>query len=135
MRNIFLSAPVIAFALMICLFATSAHAQQGPYADKLTRLKAMPPAGQARWISDQLKTRLTLSDSQYQKITGIALQLTQQLRPIMLSDDSQYSKLSQLRPLMQGTEQQLKAVLSADQYKKYLIFKQSVIDKARAARS
>jgi hypothetical protein len=43
--------------------------------------------------------------------------------------------LRQLRPLVQGTEQQLKVVLSADQYKKYLIFKQSVIDKARAARS
>jgi hypothetical protein len=126
---------LLALSLLACLYATSTHAQQSPYADTLARLKAMPPDSQARWVSDRLKTQLTLSDGQYRQVSGIALQLTRQLRPIILSDDSQYSKLSQLRPLLQGTEQQLKAVLTADQYKKYLIFKQSVIDKARAARS
>ncbi len=126
---------LIAFTLIICLYAPAAHAQHSPYADTLARLKAMPPDSQARWISDRLKTQLTLSDGQYLQIESIALQLTRQLKPILSSDDSKYSKLSQLRPLLQGTEQQLQTVLTPDQYKKYLTFKQSVIAKARAARS
>jgi hypothetical protein len=125
---------IFLFILALTALLIRAEAQQGISADSFSRLKALPPMGQARLVSNLMKNRLALSDTQYRQVSGIALQLAQQLRPIMDSDDSRWTKLSHARPLLQGTEQQLKTVLTADQYKKYLIFKQTVIDKARATR-
>jgi len=105
---------LMAFTLIICLYAPAAHAQQSPYADTFARLKAMPPDSQARWISDRPKTQLTLNDGQYRQVQSIALLLTRQLKPILSSDDTRYSKLSQLRPLLQGTEQLLQTLLNPD---------------------
>jgi hypothetical protein len=120
--------------LLCCLAALvfRAPAQHGPFTDSLAKIKALPPAQQARLLSDLMKTRLSLSAAQYQRVSAINTDLAIRIQPIIHSDASRFSKARKIRPILEEKEVELKTVLTAAQFSTYETVKQEMIDKVKA---
>jgi len=85
----------------------------------------MSPADQAK----QMQTQLTLTDDQTAKITAILqAQATKRDSIRTASNGDRDAMMQAMRPLMQATQTQIKAVLTADQATAY----QKMLDERRA---
>ncbi len=107
--------------LLLCCFLIGISAvsrAQGGY-------QRMSPADQAK----QLQTQLTLTDDQTTKITAILqAQATKRDSIRTASNGDRDAMMQAMRPLMQATQTQIKAVLTPDQATAY----QKMLDERRA---
>ena len=73
-----------------------------------------------------MKSKLGLSPDQQVKISAINLKYAQQMQPILQSHEGPLMRMRQMRPISEAKEGELKQVLSADQFQKYLAEKEAM---------
>lgn len=81
-------------------------------------LKATPEA-RAKGLTEKMKTELTLSDDQYNKVYAINLEYAQKNQAIMKGTGNKLSKFQTLKSQNEAKTKELKAVLTKEQFDKY----------------
>lgn len=118
---------------LLCGLAGRAQSIPPQYADTLARLKAASPEKRAQMQTDYMNTRLALTAAQYNQVSGINLAYARRIEPILRSEDGRFTKYRKIKPLLEEKDEELKAVFTADQFKKYQDVKQELMRQARKA--
>lgn len=77
------------------------------------------PEKRAQVQTDKMKTNLTLSDDQYKKIYDINLKYAKKRQESMQAGDDRRAKMKEMKVSNDDKNNELKAVLSEDQFTKY----------------
>lgn len=91
-------------------------------------LKGTTPKERAAAQTLMMKEELGLSDAQVEKVGAINLAFAEKMDPTIQGGDGPLKKGLEATNLQQQKEGELKAVLSSDQYKKYLASKLEMRD-------
>lgn len=116
------AAALLAIALVIGSTAPGALAQ-------MDRLKSMPPAERAKLQTDMMKSKLSLTAEQTPKIAAINEKYAQQMQPVIMSSEGPLVRMRKMREISGAKEGELKAVLTPDQFQKYLAEKEEMREK------
>lgn len=73
--------------------------------------------------TDSLKTELSLNDSQYKSVYDIVLNFSNKVVEVKEQTASKAEKFNQLKKLEEQKDAALKAVLSEEQFEKYMVAK------------
>lgn len=93
------------------------------------------PAARAKKISEKMKTELSLSEDQYKKVYDINLAYTQKITDLRnKTSEDRKEKMNSFRELGKNRNEELKAVLSADQMSKYQDMQKEMRQKGRGHR-
>lgn len=84
------------------------------------------PEERAKALTDEMKSKLTLNDSQYQKVYDINLKYAKQNESIVKGTGDKKAKDELIKKQLDAKKQEMKGVLSADQYKKYESMREEV---------
>jgi hypothetical protein len=103
------------------------------YADTIAKLKAATPETRAKMQTDLMNTKLSLTAEQYKQVSAINLLYARKIEPIFRSDANRFSKYQKIKPLLDEKDEQLKAVFTAEQFKKYQDVKSEMMSEARKA--
>src|SRR5262249_22004848 len=114
----------LALALLLVVPVRAAHAQ-----DMAAALKSSTPAERAEIQTGLMKEKLALTAEQVPKIESINLGTAQAMEPIIKGSEGPLVKLRQAREIEQKKESQLQAVLTGDQYTKYLAMREEMKQK------
>lgn len=121
MKRVLFSAMIIAFSV-ISLNSFGQEAQPDP-------------AARAKKISERMKTELSLSEDQYKKVYDINLAYTKQMADLRnKTSEDRKEKMNSFRELGKNRNEELKAVLSADQMSKYQDMQKEMRQKGRGHR-
>lgn len=77
------------------------------------------PASAAQAMSDKMKTELTLSEEQFQKVSVINQDFTKEIAELRKADGERREKMGRMRDLKEKRETALQAVLSKDQFSRF----------------
>lgn len=77
------------------------------------------PEERAQRISDKMKTELSLSDEQYEKVKAINLKYAQKNDEILKSSSGKLARFRSLKSSQDKKKKEMKAVLDKEQYEKY----------------
>lgn len=77
------------------------------------------PEERAKMLTDKMKEKLTLTDAQYQSVYDINLKYAQKSDELMKGSEDKQAKMQEFKSLQESKDKELKAVLTADQDKKY----------------
>jgi hypothetical protein len=81
--------------------------------------KHKTPEERAAFQTDRMKTDLNLSDEQTAKVREINLKYAKENQEVFKSDVSQEEKKNKMREIYQRKQDELKTVLTVEQYEKY----------------
>lgn len=73
----------------------------------------------AKATTDEMKNKLSLNDSQYQKVYDINLKYAKQNKELAANSGNEKSKEKTMKSQREEKEKELKKVLTSEQYKKY----------------
>lgn len=118
-----LTAVVGACALGLLLSA-AAGAQQA-----LTELKKTTPEQRATLLTNMMRARLTLTESQVPQVRDINLKYAKKMQPILEGSDRPFREVWELKEVNQGKEAELKKVLTHEQFQQYLAAKDEIRQK------
>ena len=96
---------------------------------QMDKLKQSTPQERARIQTDMMKAKLGLSPDQLTKVAAINEKYAQQMQPIIQSSEGPFMRMRQMREVSTAKEAELKGVLSADQFQKYLAEKEEMKEK------
>ncbi|MET0394391.1 MAG: hypothetical protein ABW019_14690 [Chitinophagaceae bacterium] len=116
----FIKSAFIALAVLF-FFAGTASAQ-----DSLKTTE-----GRARAISQKMKTELSLSDDQYNKVYEINLKYAQQNETIRKSSDDRMAKMQAIKAGNEAKNNELKAVLTKEQFEEYKKMQKELREEAK----
>ena len=102
-------------ALSLCLLLSAAASAQ-----QLAELKKTTPEQRASLLTDMMKARLQLKESQVSKVHDINLKYAKKMQPILEGSDRPFKEVWELKEVNHGKEAELKKVLTPDQFKQYL---------------
>jgi len=97
-------------------------------------LQNKTPEQRAEQQTSMMKKELKLDATQLDKIKAINLKYAYKFEPLLKSEDSQMSRFKQARDLQKVKEEELKAVFTADQYKKYEEMKKKMKNRLKSER-
>ncbi|MEZ0542431.1 hypothetical protein [Fibrella arboris] len=127
-------------AMLIGAFVSVQACAQNVPADEPTRaenrrerMAASTPEQRAERQTAQLKKRLTLTADQEKSVSAINLKYAQKVQA-MMTGDRERGALKEARDMMESKDAELKAVLSADQYKQYVTMRDEQRDRLRQGR-
>jgi hypothetical protein len=80
---------------------------------------AYSPETRAKSITDKMKTELTLSDDQYNKVYDINLKYAQKNTEALKEEGTRLAKLKTMKADNAEKSKELKAVLTEEQFEKY----------------
>lgn len=116
-----------AFAFLLVLAGTS-HAQMG--GSKLKdALANSTPGERARFQTDMMKEKLALTPDQVPKVEAINLKSADAMEPVIKSSDGPVVKLKHAREIEEQKANQLKGVLTGEQFSKYLVMRDEMKQK------
>jgi hypothetical protein len=93
------------------------------------------PESRAAMLSDKMKTDLTLTDAQYAQVQGINLKYAQKNDSLFKSPGERSDKMQAMRSSMQAKGDELKAILTPDQFTKYQAMEKEMRQKMMQQRS
>ncbi len=115
-----------------CSFLSMSQAKaQSAQATQVPEYKT--PEEQAKKLTDKMKSELTLTDTQYQPVYDINLKYANKGQDLMKSTEDKKAKMEAMKSTMADKDNELKAVLTPDQYKKYEGMKKEMKSKAEKA--
>lgn len=91
------------------------------------------PEERAKSLTDKMKEELVLTDAQYQPIYDLNLKYAKQNDEIAGSSEGKRAKIKQIRSAQSNKEEELKAILTEEQYQKYGAMKDELKSKAKEA--
>lgn len=89
------------------------------------------PEEKAKMMSDKMKTELTLTDDQYQKVQAINLDFATQSSALKKEGNDKAAWSEKMKPLKEEHARALKEVLTAEQFTKYETMKDDIKGKAK----
>ncbi len=108
------------------VLATSLLVSLPAFAADIDALKETTPKERAAAQTVMMKEKLGLSDATVEKVRAINLKYAEKMEPILKGSDGPLMKGLEARNLQQQKEGELKSVLSADEFKKYLAAKEEM---------
>lgn len=87
--------------------------------DTVTKAPASPMEQWAHKQSDEMRSKLNLTDDQYAQVDKINVVYAQRMAPVLQSPDGRFAKYRKLKPLMEEKDDKMRAVLTKDQYRQY----------------
>ncbi len=77
------------------------------------------PAARAKKVSEKLKTELSLSDDQYNKVYDINLKYSTKMQDLRKTEGDRQLKMTEMKTLNKGKNEELKTVFTDAQWSKY----------------
>lgn len=77
------------------------------------------PVERAKKVSEKLKTELSLTDDQYNKVYDINLKYGTKMHDLKKSEGNRDSKMPEMKTLNKGKNEELKSVFNDAQWTKY----------------
>lgn len=111
----------LAAMTVIMLISTASFAQ-----DKMPH---KTPEERAKMMSDKMKTELSLTDDQYQKVQAINLDFANKTKDIKKDGADKAGWAEKMKPLDEERTTSLKGVLTPDQFTKFESMKKDMKDK------
>ena len=93
------------------------------------------PESRAAMLSDKMKTDLALTDAQYAQVQGVNLKYAQKNDSLFKSPGERSDKMQAMRSSMQAKGDELKAILTPDQFTKYQAMEKEMRQKMMQQRS
>lgn len=112
MKTIRFKSAVTLMFILSCLFVTTQLSAQ--------EKQRMSPEERAKSMTEKMKTDLVLTDAQYQPVYDINLKYAQKNQEIMKGSSSREEKMKAIKASNDEKDQELKGVLTDEQYTKYL---------------
>ncbi len=95
-------------------------------AGELDELKNTTPAERAKAQTAMMKAKLGLSEDQVAKVGALNLKYAEKMDPIIKGTEGPFMKMSDAKNVEQEKEDELKALLSPDQFQKFLAEKEEM---------
>src|SRR5262249_24124684 len=95
-------------------------------ASELDQLKSTTPAERAAAQTAMMKTKLGLTDEQSAKISALNLKYAEKMDPIIKGSEGPLMKMKDARAVETQKENELKALLSPDQFQKFQAAKEEM---------
>ena len=111
-------------ALTLCLLLSAAASAQG-----LAELKKTTPEQRAGLLTDMMKARLKLMESQVSPVHDINLKYAKKMQPVLEGSERPFREVWELKDLNHGKEAELKKVLTPEQFQQYLMAKDEMRQK------
>jgi methionine-rich copper-binding protein CopC len=121
MRNV-KTAFMMACMSLFMLVSVSSFAQE--------KMQHKTPEEKAKMMSDKMKTELTLSDEQYQKVQTINLDFANKTSAVP-KDGDKSAWMSKMKECNEARSKSLKEVLTPDQFTKYETIKKEMRGKIK----
>jgi hypothetical protein len=96
------------------------------FAGELDALKNTSPAQRAKAQTAMMKEKLGLSEEQVAKVGALNLKYAEKMDPIIKGTEGTFMKARDARNVEQQKEDELKALLSPDQFQKFLAGKEEM---------
>lgn len=71
-------------------------------------------------MTDKMQTELSLSQDQYSRVYGVNQQFVAEMKTLQASGGGRFAKLKKMKSIGSERDQQMKEILSPDQYQVYL---------------
>ncbi|MFT3748872.1 MAG: hypothetical protein QM768_11165 [Agriterribacter sp.] len=117
------SAVTMGFMAVTLLISASVFAQD--------KMQHKTPEEKAKMMSDKMKTTLTLTDEQYQKVQAINLDFATKTKDIKKDGTDKNSWIEKVKPLEEERTTALKGVLTPEQFTKYESLKEEMKGKMK----
>jgi hypothetical protein len=98
-------------------------------AGELDELKNTTPAERAKAQTAMMKTKLGLADEQVEKVAALNLKYAEKMDPIIKGTEGPFMKARDARNVEQEKEDELKTLLSPDQFQKFQAAKDEMREK------
>ena len=95
------------------------------------KMQQKTPEERAKMMTDKMKTELTLTDDQYQKVQAINLDFATKSKDLRKDGADKGSWAEKMKPLDEERTTALKGVLTPDQFTKYESMKNSMKGKMK----
>lgn len=95
----------------VAFSATKSYAQNGE--------NSKTPEERAKALSDKMKTELSLTDEQYEKVQAVNLKYAKKNDEILKSSKGKLSKYKSVKASQDEKKKEMKAILTEEQFKKY----------------
>ncbi len=118
----FKSAVVMMFVLSCLLVSTQLFAQEK---------QRKTPEERASMLTDKMKKDLNLTDDQYKSVYDINLKYAKQNEEAFKNAQSKDEKIKIIKASEEAKDQELKGVLTDDQYTKYQLMKDQMKENAK----
>ncbi|MEA3412949.1 MAG: hypothetical protein U9R74_15620 [Pseudomonadota bacterium] len=116
-------------ALLIAVLPAAGFAEE----DKAEKIKEVidktTPEGRAAFQTHRMKNTLGLDQEQIDKVREINLKYARKVETTVGASEGELRKLEEMREIGEEKDRELKAILSADQYDKYLALKEEMREK------
>ena len=121
----------VSIAITLLLYAAGAFAQ-------MDELRNSTPGQRAALETAFMKRKLNLTQSQVKQVLNINQKYAKEMDPVIKGNEGKLEKARQTRAIKQAKDNELKTVLSGEQYQKYLASKeemrQRVVEKIKEKR-
>jgi len=114
-----LTISVTIMSVMFMLLAVTAFAQ-------MDELRNTTPGERARIETAMMKMKLQLIPQQMQQVGSINLKYAKQMDPIIKGSQPKLRKMLQANTINQAKDEELRTVLSPDQYERYMASKEDM---------
>ena len=114
--------PIVHTLVLAVSLLTAVHA----FAADIDALDDTTPKERAEAQTLMMKEKLGLSDAKVEKVRAINLKYAEKMEPVLKGSDGPLMKGREARNFQAQKEGELKAILSADEYKKYLASKEEM---------
>lgn len=94
-------------------------------------LKKSTPEERAKLQTAFLRERLSLTEEQLPKVSAINLKSAEKMQPVITGDQGPFKKRREMKEIGDEKDAEMKGVLTADQYTKYLAAKEEMQEKLK----
>jgi len=108
----------------LSLLAPAAHAQ-GPS----EALQSSTPQERATFQTEYMKHKLALTDEQLPKVSALNLETAQKMDPVLKGSQGPLMKMRAMKAIEDQKETQLQAILTPDQFQKFLAAREELKQK------
>jgi len=122
---------VAAVAFMISITHVMALAQENRGDEMKEIMKNTTPAERADFQTNLMVEKLKLSDQQVETIRTVNLKYAEKAEEIYNSQKKNFRKLKEMRKIKENKDEELKTILSDEQYKTYEKNKKEMREKMR----
>jgi hypothetical protein len=119
---------VVSCLVLFTVFSAAAQ-------DTQTSLKDKTPEQRAQFMTDMMKSKLSLDSVQLTKVQDINLKYAREADPVIKGDGGRFSKLRQLKSIQNQKDKELKTVFTVDQYKQYQELEAAMREKMKNLRN
>jgi hypothetical protein len=96
------------------------------FAGDLDALKDTTPAERAKAQTAMMKSKLGLTGEQLEKVEALNLKYAEKMEPVLKGTEGPFMKARDVRNVEQEKEDELKALLSPDQFQKFVAGKEEM---------